>query len=86
MIVTVHLWGVPGSAVPRAVWHMAADRGRLRPTPGLRFAKLLGTGTGRTFTPLDADPRRLKRIRIRRPTPIERVGEEGQFDGRSQHG
>ena len=58
VIVTVHFWGVPGRAVPRAVWHMGADRRYLRRTPGLRFAKLLGTGSGRTFTPLDADPRR----------------------------
>jgi hypothetical protein len=58
VIVTVHFWGVPRRAVPRAVWHMAADRRHLRRTPGLRFAKLLGTGSGRTFTPLDADPRR----------------------------
>ncbi|WP_116451629.1 monooxygenase [Blastococcus litoris] len=58
MIVTVHLWGVPAHALPCAVWHMAADRAPLRRTPGLRFAKLLGTGRGRTFTPLDADPTR----------------------------
>jgi hypothetical protein len=58
VIVTVHLWRVPRMAVPRAVWHMAADRRPLRRTPGLRFAKLLGTGSGRTFTPLDADPLR----------------------------
>jgi hypothetical protein len=57
-LVTLHLWGVPGRGVPRAALHMATDRGRLRCTPGLRFGKLLGTGSGRTFTPRDADPRR----------------------------
>ena len=57
-LVTLHLWGVPGRAVPRAVLHMAADRGPVRRSRGLRFAKLLGTGSGRTFTPHDADLRR----------------------------
>jgi hypothetical protein len=37
---------------------MATDRLLLRKTPGLAFGKLLGTGSGRTFTPADADPRR----------------------------
>jgi heme-degrading monooxygenase HmoA len=58
VLVTVHFWGVQDRAVPRALWHMAADRGLLSRVPGLRFAKLLGTGTGRTFSPLDADPHR----------------------------
>ncbi len=57
-LVTLHLWSVSGTGVPRAVGHMATDRLRLRRTPGLRFAKLLGTGSGRTFTVRDADPHR----------------------------
>ena len=57
-LVTLHLWHVPPRAVPRAVLHMATDRLQLRRTPGLRFAKLLGTGSGRTFTVRDADPLR----------------------------
>jgi hypothetical protein len=54
--VTLQLWGVHGRAVPRALWHTAIDRRRLRHTPGLLFGKSLGTGSGRTFTVRDADP------------------------------
>ena len=57
-LVTLHLWGVSGAGIPRALAHMATDRRRVRRAPGLRFAKLLGTGSGRTFTVRDADPRR----------------------------
>ena len=55
-LVTLHLWGVSGRRVPSALLKMALDRAPLRRTPGLRFAKLLGTGDGRTFTARDADP------------------------------
>ena len=57
-LVTLHLWQVPRRAVPAAVLRMAADRRPVRRQPGVRFAKLLGTGDGRTFTWRDADPLR----------------------------
>lgn len=51
--VDLRIWGV-GSVAP-ALGRMATGRARLRGTPGLRFAKLLGTGSARTFTVRDAD-------------------------------
>jgi hypothetical protein len=57
-VVTLHVWRVPRRAVPAAVARMALDRRHLASTPGLRFAKGLGTGDGRTFTVRDADPTR----------------------------
>jgi hypothetical protein len=42
-VVTLHVWRVPGRRLPRALWRMARDRRRLRATPGVRFAKLVGT-------------------------------------------
>jgi len=56
-LVTVHLWGVPSRAVPSAFIAMGRDRRPLHQVPGLRFGKLLGTGSGESFTPRDADPR-----------------------------
>jgi hypothetical protein len=53
--VTLHVWRVPRRALPAALHRVAVDRRRLRATPGVRFAKLLGTGAGRTFGPGDAD-------------------------------
>jgi heme-degrading monooxygenase HmoA len=57
-VATLHVWGVPARGVPAALHRMAADRRPVRRAPGLRFAKLLGTGSGRTFTLRDANPRR----------------------------
>jgi len=57
-LVTLHLWGVPGRHVPGALLRMGLHRRPLRtrlPGPGPVFAKLLGTGDGRTFTVRDAD-------------------------------
>ena len=57
-LVTLHLWHIAPAAVPMALVRMGRDRSRMRRTPGVRFAKLLGTGDGRTFTVRDADPLR----------------------------
>jgi hypothetical protein len=57
-LVTLHAWRVPRTALPRVLARMAVDRRRLRATPGVRFGKLLGTGTGTGFGPTDADPTR----------------------------
>ena len=53
--VTLHVWRVPATAVPRAFLRMAVDPHRLRAVPGVRFGKLLGTGTGTSFGVRDAD-------------------------------
>ncbi|AVT32734.1 MULTISPECIES: monooxygenase [unclassified Plantactinospora] len=54
-LVTLHVWRVPPRALPRALTRMAVDPRRLRAVPGVRFGKLLGTGTGTGFGPTDAD-------------------------------
>jgi hypothetical protein len=54
-LVTLHVWRVPRRALPRVLLRMALDPRRLRAMPGVRFAKVLGTGTGNGFGPGDAD-------------------------------
>lgn len=53
--VDLRVWRVPTHAALAAMTRIGYQRWSLRRVPGLRFAKLLGTGTGRTFTPRDAD-------------------------------
>ena len=57
-VATMHVYSVHGVGVARALTRMALDRPLLRRTPGLRFAKLLGTGDGQTFAARDADVHR----------------------------
>ncbi|AGL15483.1 hypothetical protein [Actinoplanes sp. N902-109] len=54
-LVTLHVWRVPRRSVGTAFVRMARDPRRLRRLPGVRFGKLLGTGTGLSFGPGDAD-------------------------------
>ncbi len=53
--VTLHIWRTPAHALPRVLWRLARDRGRLRRADGVGFAKLLGTAKGRRFGPGHAD-------------------------------
>lgn len=68
-VVTLHVWLVSPRHVPTALVRLAVDRGRARRTPGVRFAKMLGTGDGRTFTVRDSDPRRWGLLTVWDSTP-----------------
>jgi hypothetical protein len=41
--IALYVWRVPARKLPLVLGRMAIDRGRWRRTPGVRFAKLLGT-------------------------------------------
>ncbi len=55
MMIALYIFTVRKSAIPFAFLQMAIGRRIARKLPGVSFAKLMGTGTGRTFTPSDAD-------------------------------
>ena len=54
-LTVVYFFSVERKSIPFALISMAIDRLRTRMFTGISFSKLLGTGTGRTFTPSDAD-------------------------------
>jgi len=57
VITVIYIWQIKRTplAVLRALRHMSADRRELKSDPAISFFKLLGTGSGQTFTPKDAD-------------------------------
>jgi len=57
-VTVIYFWKIKSSKVGFALLRMALDRGALRRIKGVRFAKMLGTGKGETFTPRDADANR----------------------------
>ena len=72
MLVTLHVWRVPRRRLGAALLRMARDPRRLRSLPGVRFAKLLGTGTGTTFGPGDADLTRYAAVVVWDGEPVGR--------------
>jgi hypothetical protein len=58
MITLIYFWRVKTFAIPVAIFLMASQRRAFRKQSSVKFFKLLGTGKGVTFTPLDADAKR----------------------------
>ena len=54
-MIALYIFTIRKSAIPFAFLQMAIGRRIARKLPGVSFAKLMGTGTGKTFTPSDAD-------------------------------
>ena len=57
-VTVIYFWNIRPRNIGFALLRMALDRGVLRRLSGVRFAKMLGTGKGETFTPRDADANR----------------------------
>src|SRR4029453_5731108 len=74
MLVTLHVWRVPRRNLGAALLRMARDPRRIRKMPGVRFAKLLGTGTGITSGPGNGD-------QTRYAAGVFWDGEPGRFGG-----
>lgn len=51
----IYIFTLRKRSIPFAFLQMAIGRRVARKIPGVSFAKLMGTGTGKTFTPTDAD-------------------------------
>ncbi len=58
LVTVIYFWKLKQRKVGFALLHMALDRRVIRKFNGVRFAKMLGTGKGETFTPRDADANR----------------------------
>ena len=54
-VTVAYFFTISRKSIPFAFLSMAIDRMRSRKFTGISFSKLLGTGSGKTFTPGDAD-------------------------------
>jgi hypothetical protein len=54
-VTVAYFFTIGRKSIPFAFLSMALDRVRSRKFTGISFSKLLGTGSGKTFTPSDAD-------------------------------
>ena len=54
-VTVAYFFSIGRKSIAFAFWSMAIDRLQSRKFTGISFSKLLGTGTGQTFTPSDAN-------------------------------
>ena len=54
-VAIAYFFTIKHKSIPFAFYSMAIDRMRSRKFTGISFSKMLGSGTGKTFTPSDAD-------------------------------
>ena len=77
-VVQMRIWHV--TAPPAAVLRVAAARLALRKQPGLRFVKVLGTGSGESFTVRDADWHRWALLTVFDDRPSANAFADASFD------
>ncbi|MEJ3743706.1 monooxygenase [Actinomycetes bacterium KLBMP 9797] len=83
LVIGLYVWRVPWWGVPRALVRLATDARRLRATPGVRFAKLLGTAAG--FRPTDTDLTRYAAVVVSDRPVAYREGASTRLDLRLIH-
>ena len=71
LVTVIYFWKIKQSKVGFAILRMALDRGGLRRTRGVDFAKMLGAGKGETFTPRDADVTRWGALAVIEETQLD---------------
>lgn len=71
LVTVIYFWKIKQSKVGFALLRMALDRGGLRRTKGVDFAKMLGAGKGETFTPRDADITRWGALAVIEETQLD---------------
>lgn len=71
LVTVIYFWKIKQSKVGFALLRMALDRGGLRRTRGVDFAKMLGAGKGETFTPRDADVTRWGALAVIEETQLD---------------
>jgi heme-degrading monooxygenase HmoA len=70
-VTVAYFFSIGRKSIAFAFWSMAIDRLQSRKFTGISFSKLLGTGTGQTFTPSDANLTRWSMVLVIDKSQVE---------------